>query len=177
MQIQSANNFTDKSYYEQVKNIFWLTSSRTEFRTIEQKLKFQEQYLDYYWNHWPQLFFFAVEDEKVLGYICGVLDSSKEKRLYEIVAYYRLFEDFFITYPSHLHINMHPDAQGKGLGSQLLAVFEYAVKEMGSLGVFLITSLQAQNVKFYQKNAYTFSLERRWCGAKILFMGKSLTES
>ena len=50
--------------YQQVAEVFWETTSRTQFTSVTERQQFQNQYLDYYLN---QVAFVAVECEQVLG--------------------------------------------------------------------------------------------------------------
>jgi len=55
-------------------------------------------------------------------------------------------------YPAQLHINIHPDWQGQGLGSRLIASYLAALRERGVPGVFLETSgRNAKALPFYEK--------------------------
>jgi len=55
-------------------------------------------------------------------------------------------------YPAQLHINIHPDWQGQGLGSRLMASYLAALRERRVPGVFLETSSRnAKALPFYEK--------------------------
>jgi ribosomal protein S18 acetylase RimI-like enzyme len=55
-------------------------------------------------------------------------------------------------HPAQLHINIHPDWQGQGLGSRLMASYLAALRERRVPGVFLETSdRNAKALPFYEK--------------------------
>jgi len=62
------------------------------------------------------------------------------------------FEAGSPAWPAQLHINIHPDWQGLGLGSRLMASYLAALRERGVPGVFLETSgRNAKALPFYEK--------------------------
>lgn len=160
---------------EAVNAIFFETSAIKEFKSEEAKEHFHYKYLGFYQQHSPSNFFALFQDELLMGYICGVLDSSDQSELFELHPYYNLFADLYDQYPAHLHINFSLQATGQGLGSLLIQHFEEHLKKQKVSGVHLITSPQARNVHFYQKNGYDFLVERNFKESSLLLMGKSLT--
>ena len=143
---------------------------------------------------------FVLEDSKgVCGYILGAFDS---KTFYErletewfpplreqypkpngdkkdwtrddhiIRQFYGLGATYPPDYPSHLHIDLLPRAQGSGNGRALMETFLAALKEKGSSGVHLGTSPQnVRSEKFYLKMGFR-ELKRR--EPHTLVMGKRL---
>lgn len=62
------------------------------------------------------------------------------------------FEAGGAAFPAQLHINIHPDWQGRGLGSRLMASYLEALRGRGVPGVFLETSSRnAKALPFYEK--------------------------
>ena len=79
---------------------------------------------------------------------------------------------FFEAYPSHLHIDLLPRAQGSGNGRALMETFLAALKDKGSLGVHLGTSPKnVRSEKFYLKMGF-YELKRQ--EPYTLVMGKHL---
>lgn len=63
---------------------------------------------------------------------------------------------FLERYPAHLHINLHPDHQGRGTGSRLLAQFETHLRGLGVPGLHLQTSnYNVKAIPFYRKMGFT----------------------
>ncbi len=87
------------------------------------------------------------------------------------------------TYPAHLHMNVLPGYQGRGIGQQLLDSFMSALREKNVAGIHLGTSSENKKaVPFYEKN--NFVLLRQldgdmWgmgTGVKSLIYGLRLNE-
>jgi len=148
------------SYYAQVEEIFWLTSARTP--EPSERESFKNKYLD---DYLALLCFVALEKDKVLGYILCQPDPSLAPKSLEV------FKDFTADYPAHLHINTHPQAQGKGVGAALLRKLEEQLQAQGVKGVHLVTHAEARNRFFYEKNDYIPIHET---AQKLLMLGKKL---
>lgn len=154
------------SDYPAIREIFWETSAKTEFKDQVDKDHFQEMYLDFYLDH-PEFLGLVYEDEgQVQGYIIGLKVFANE--LFSLHPIYKKFAQLIKDYPSELHINLTQSTQGKGVGSQLICEFE---KSLSSKGVFLLTSKHAGNYHFYLKNQYQCLKE---LDNGVVFMGKSL---
>ena len=148
------------SHYTQVEDIFWLTSARTP--DDWERKSFRKKYLDDYLEH---LCFVALVHDKVLGYILCQPDPLQAPKSLEV------FQDFISDYPAHLHINTHPQAQGKGVGAALLRKLEEQLQTQGVKGVHLVTHAEARNRFFYEKNHYIPIHET---AQKLLMLGKKL---
>ncbi len=159
---------------EMVNEIFFESSPKKEFKNDEERSAFQHKYLDYYKIYHPHLFWIANDGEKTIGYICGVPDIRKEKPLLKLMPYLRVFKELYRVFPAQLHINMHSDARGKGYGGQLLQKFEEVLVEQEIKGMHIITSPNARNRHFYEKNCFLFEEQRNFNGTDFLFMGKKL---
>lgn len=131
-------------------------------------------YCNYYIEHEPHNCFVATdENDKAVGYILcaesfdGFQDiflNDYAKRCLKFKLIYRLASAVSILeqkkykdlYPAHLHIDLLPEYQQKGLGRQLINALCLHLKEKGVKGVML--SVFAGNkgaVKFYKKCGFT----------------------
>lgn len=88
-----------------------------------------------------------------------------------------LYED----YPAHLHINVLPEYQQYGIGSQLLRTFEEHLRDKGVSGIHLRTSSHNRKaIPFYYKKGYhLLSEEKIWLwknrnDTRILIFAKKL---
>lgn len=64
-------------------------------------------------------------------------------------------------YPSHAHINLVSEMQGKGWGKKLITTMENSLRSAGSVGVHLILSSKNLNaLAFYQAVGYHVIFER-----------------
>jgi ribosomal protein S18 acetylase RimI-like enzyme len=62
---------------------------------------------------------------------------------------------FKSKYPAHLHINLLPEYQGKGYGTEMLETLFAALKERGINGVMLLASAENKGaIKFYKRNGF-----------------------
>lgn len=152
--------------YPSVREIFWETSTKTQFQNQEEKDQFQKQYLDFYIDHSDFIGFVYEENGFVEGYIIGL--KVFDEKLFSLHLIYKNFKDLIKEYPSELHINLTQATQGKGVGSKLVNEFENALV---TNGVFLLTSKHARNFHFYLKNHYECLKE---LDSGVVFMGKSL---
>lgn len=144
--------------------------------TISEKEKFEHhilprvisRMLKYTIFHSPKDVLFIVE-HKIRG------ESECDRYLYS--------DELLEGYPSHLHINLLPDYQRKGLGTQLMDCFEEKMRAKGVVGLRLdTTSENRKAIPFYGKRGYTILKEfpdtpwgrRSPPGAKTLVFGKIL---
>lgn len=69
--------------------------------------------------------------------------------------------EFLEEFPSHAHINLVPEMQGKGWGKKLMQAVEDSLRSVGSPGVHLILSAKNFNaLAFYQAVGYKVIFER-----------------
>lgn len=162
-----------------VRDVFFLSSTRKEFKSAHDRETFWDNYTRYYLYEKPDYNLIAsTVDRPVSGYLMGCDDSAAALPFYkDRLAFYAHFADQFEAYPAHFHINTHPDKRGMGIGSYMLNRFVETLRERGVRGVHLVTSPDAENRAFYQKNGFTFELVRRWRGIPLLFMGRDLSAS
>ncbi len=131
-------------------------------------------YCNYYLEHEPENCFVAAdENNEAIGYILcaknfdGFIKIFSEKYaeralhfkwLYRIAAIISVSEQkkYKDDYPAHLHIDLLPGYQQKGLGRQLInALFDH-LKEKGVKGVMLSVCIGNKGaIKFYEKCGFT----------------------
>ena len=116
--------------------------------------------------HHPRDFFFILRLKNI---------SEFEDKIYT--------PDFLERYPAHLHINLLPDYQRKGIGKRLMADFEDRMRMLDVQGIHLITSTENRKaVPFYKKFGYELIKElpdilwdkKSPIGTKSLVFGKRL---
>lgn len=156
----------------EVSAIFWETSTRKAFHDIEERVLFQQRYLNAYLEDGIALV--ARLDNHVVGYIIGVTDTLARIDILQHNPHMQSFQDFYQKYPAHLHINCTESVRGQGVGSELLLAFESELRLRGVLGVHLITGATARNVGFYVKNGFAHRVEGLWEGRPLLLLGKLL---
>jgi ribosomal protein S18 acetylase RimI-like enzyme len=125
------------------------------------------------------------ENGEIVGYILSSLDTKTQRRIFQrrmiprIVAraflytswrYHRSFIVILrimldpeppnsnlslIKYPAHLHINVNPKYQKKGIGTKLLNKLEKYLEDCKCKGIHLWTSENNKKaVPFYKKNGF-----------------------
>ncbi len=155
--------------------------------------------------------FVAVDQSngKVVGYIIGTVDSTRYERLFKHRMYWRIAlrgflvswwkhpesfrqvlawaaysdsaEPFFGDYPAHLHINVLPGYQRRGIGEGLIRCFEQRMAAQGVTGIHLGTSNRnCKALPFYAKQGYRLLVESPgtfWRGVeghRSVILGKRL---
>ena len=145
------------------------------------------------------------DDEGICGYALGALDSrsfferyerewrpdlcrrfaepSGDSRLWtpaQHVHHSYHHPDYFCPepyaqFPSHLHIDLLPRAQGRGYGRQLIDRLEATLRDRGSPGVHL--GLSARNMRafgFYRRLGFQELTRTGSAGEVCVYMGKRL---
>ena len=176
--IKTIDQFNEKDkmvIVEQIKDIFFQSSSVKNFDSEDHKNTFFKRWCGDYITYYPESFYLCFDEgensKKLLGYLSGCLNSLLALNVLNVPAQ-RTFESQFIDYPAHLHINFHPDARGKGLGSVLVNHFCGQLKNSGIKGVHLVTSPDAKNVSFYHRLGFTNEVRQLNGKSALLFMGK-----
>lgn len=134
----------------------------------------------------PALAFVAQDEDGVAGYVLGALDTEAfEQRLerdwwprlrgryadppdggqlargaqlaaHDIHHPFRAPAELTRNYPSHLHIDLLPRQQGRGLGRRMIATLTSELRQRGSAGVHLGTSERNQRaLGFYRRLGFT----------------------
>ncbi|MFX0090519.1 MAG: GNAT family N-acetyltransferase [Candidatus Hodarchaeota archaeon] len=69
--------------------------------------------------------------------------------------------NLYEKYPAHLHIDILPEYQRKGIGSRLMQVFEQHMRDLGVPGIHLGTSNHnTKALPFYKKQGYQIISEK-----------------
>ncbi len=159
-----------------LENIFCLNIKAPAPHEAQKKLLF-EKYAKPYIEHWPDDVFFACDlsSKKTLGYLIGCQNSGEAINIFApLLESYSLFSDLFKKFPAHLHINVHPDHHGRGVGTFLVQEYILDLKKAKVKGVHIITAPEERNVNFYTQNKFTNTAVRQHNGKDLLFMGRSL---
>ena len=128
----------------------------------------------YYIEVEPEICYVVTDDDdKAVGYIYGSADYDKyqdnfgpyirkvadlNNRAYLGEALTEMFDHAIYKdkYPAHLHIDILPEYQSKGYGSQLVNAFCDNLKAMGVKGVMLIVGEDNEGARrFYERNGFT----------------------
>lgn len=173
LKLSTVTNPERESIIEQIKFIFYASSSLKEFSSEERKAAFFKRWCGDYITLFPEQFYIARENLSVMGYLSGCQNSEKAMALLEVPGF-SVFSDLFESYPAHFHINFHPDCRGRGLGSGLLTSYCDDLKRDHIQGVHLVTSPGAANISFYQRLKFNHEVQREFNQMALLFMAKLL---
>lgn len=127
----------------------------------------------YYLEKEPENCFVAVdENDRVIGYTYGSADYDKYQanfseylKMVEEIESRRFLADALTEmydhaiykndYPAHLHIDILPDYQSKGIGSKLIKAFCDNLREQNVKGVMLIVGTENEGARrFYERNGF-----------------------
>ena len=154
--LSEISSYEKNQVLKQAESIFFESSSLKNFSSVERKMAFYKRWCGDYQRLYPEEFFIAMEGQKVLGYLSGCNNSTKAAKMIEVPGFL-VFQDLFNKFPAHLHINFHPDARGRGLGSLLVDHYKKILCENNIVGLHLVTSPGVQNVSFYERLGFTFN--------------------
>jgi ribosomal protein S18 acetylase RimI-like enzyme len=148
----------------------------------------------------PELSLVLEDEEGICGYAFGALDSRDFFRRYEMEWRPRLVRDFpegkesregsrvamvhswyhhpdyfcpepYEKYPSHLHIDLLPRAQGRGFGRQMMEEVMRRLKARGSVGTHLgVSEVNTPAIGFYEKLGFRELVRNEG----VIYMGKEL---
>lgn len=97
--------------------------------------------------------------------------SADERMAFLIHHPFRVPSRILADHPSHLHVNLLPRLQGRGVGSRLMGVFLARMKELGSRGVHLgVGGPNTRGRAFYAAYGFTVLEEGAhtvWCGIRL----------
>ncbi len=95
--------------------------------------------------------------------------SAFEKFMIDVIHRDCSFQPFLKKYPSHLHIDLLPAAQGKGFGRKLVHELKEKLKLKGSEGLHLSVGEKNTNaIKFYNRIGFSNLLNKS--GAVFMVM-------
>ena len=165
------------SIFSQIEKIFFQTSSVQTFTTPQLREDFINRWLSPYLKLDSQSSVWVAvdsEQDEILGYLTGHFDTSFYRVAHDHASL-SLFADLHLDFPAHLHINMAPGHQGKGVGGALIRAYIEEVRGAGCCGVHLVTSPKARNTSFYRKTGFNVEhLRSTSQNVELLFMGQKL---
>ena len=156
----------------QLREIYFESSARKVFADEKEKEAFFQKYMGWYLTHYPEYAWVALGD-KVLGYVV-VSPTSSEEELNKIQPHLEVFSEYFHDYPANLHINLHHESRGLGVGQKLMQMVFESLQKHNIRGLHIMTSSDARNKSFYARLGFSFEVQLPFNGVSILFMGKSL---
>lgn len=143
----------------QAVQIFFETANIQEFDSLLEREAFYQRWFGHYLDADPASFLLAIDDDDTaIGYLAGCVDSfsNQASGIIEDMGFYTpAFCAALRDYPSHLHINVKPGQQGKGIGRLLMARYFALCRERGSSGIHVVTDTKSRAVRFYRHCGFT----------------------
>ncbi|MDR3186583.1 MAG: GNAT family N-acetyltransferase [Christensenellaceae bacterium] len=147
-------------------------------------------YCDYYLEFPDDTCFVIADDNDVaVGYVFCAPDYKRYEKSYRKHFLKKLikisiidwigkrlelrYHRRFIRHPAHLHINILPIAQRKGLGHQLIGTLEKKLFDLGVRGLHLAVGKgNEKGISFYKKYGFSYLGMR----AGTVFFGRTISE-
>jgi GNAT superfamily N-acetyltransferase len=164
-----------QTHYDSLAEIFFLTSGRKAFQSESEKLDFLQTWTAIYLQYYPSYTFLSLSASGLLeGYLTGCPDTASYQLRQQKIPYLNIFADSYTRYPAHLHINCHPDHQGKGVGRRLIESYVALLAQEKVPGVHILTSVDAANINFYRALAFSHTIVKTWKNSELLLMGRDI---
>lgn len=163
-----------KKDFRYVQDICMATSRFSEEDTPSNRALLCAMFCDYYLDNQSDYCFVAVNDnDEPVGYVLCVVDLDdyqekmnelylplvrkvSSKDYYHFIAEAKVAERYIrYGYTSHLHIDILPEYQRQGLGTQLIQALENKLREMFVEGIYLICGQKNEGARaFYESCGY-----------------------
>lgn len=163
-----------KKDFRYVQDICVAMSKYADDDTPTTRATLTAMYCDYYLDNQSDHCFVAVdENDAPIGYVlCSVDRDDYEEKMTEQYLplvrklnsgeYFHWIAEIKVSgrfvrqgYLAHLHINVLPDYQRQGIGTQLIQALENKLREMYVEGIYLICGQKADGARaFYEKMGY-----------------------
>ena len=158
----------------EIDRIFYESSNTKSFESEDVKAAFRERWLGRYLRHDARFTYVAqIEGGTIVGYLVGATDDPAKTARFADIAYFAELENYTRRFPAHLHVNVRADFRNHGIGAQLIGRFVDDAQRMGVPGVHVVTSADAANVSFYNRNGFA-EVARAGRLNCLVFLGRPL---
>lgn len=155
--------------------VFFTSSNTQVFESEDARSKFKERWLGRYLQHDPQFAYVAFSAANdVVGYLIGSISDPAITPRFSDLNYRAVFGTLSKNYPAHLHVNLAPDYRGRELGRKLVEQFVADIRTFGVPGVHVVTSSNARNVGFYNRNGFNKVAASGVGEHEIVFLARAL---
>lgn len=170
---------TPEQWSGQLDAIFFDASLTKSFADAAARAAFRERWLGRYLVADPALAHVALlgspqGGRHLVGYLVGALDDPARTARFDDVGYFPLLAESTARFPAHLHINLAPEARGRGIGRELVERFARDVARAGVPGFHVVTGAASRNVSFYQRCGLTEAHPFSWNGTALVLLGRAL---
>lgn len=160
----------EQSDYDNLKKIYYGAGSASDQMPEMVKKAMQQVFLDYYVEKEVAHCLVVDDGGRAIGYILCAPSEEKWEAFFEEHAGQ---PEFAVTnmiyqgskeplvryreqYPAHLHINILPEYQRLGLGTELVDALKVHLKELGISGLMLcVANDNEKGIDFYRKYGFT----------------------
>lgn len=175
--IERWNAVAQDKLLPSLEALFFTTSRTKDFASESERRAFQDRWLGRYLLHDPHLAHLALLPGGTLaGYLVGCLEDPALTPRFSDLSYFQEFAAYTRHFPAHLHVNVAPGWQGRGIGSALIGAFAACAAAGGAAGVHVITAQGHENKLFYLRQGFQELAETRWRQRRLVFLGRSLTQ-
>lgn len=160
---------------QEVEAIFFATAARKELASVGEREQFRHCWLDrYVYRYLCECLVARADDGSAVGYLVGANEDVASVPAFGEIAYFRVFAKECAAYPAHLHVNVKPGWQGRGIGRRLVEAFCAHVKRQGVPAVHVVTAADAANLGFYERTGFAPVRRRRVEGRALMLLGRRL---
>jgi GNAT superfamily N-acetyltransferase len=174
--IRKADELVDfASHLGEIGDIFFESSAKQDFSSIQEKESFRERWLGRYIANHRESFFVALDESgRVIGYLAGCLKNPTELVHFGDIKYFRIIGDICRDYPAHLHINVTPQWRNHRLGAALIERFVLWARLHSVEGIHLVTSSTSRSIPFYRRSGFHELWTFPWNSGTSVCMGRKL---
>lgn len=159
----------------QIDAIFFEASATKAFADETARAAFRERWLGRYLDRFPDCAFLAMgADGRVAGYLVGSLADPARDPLFADIAFFGDLAEHTARFPAQLHINLAPEARGRGIGGRLIAAFCDLARSRGVTGVHVVTGAASRNRTFYAREGFEVEAMLGGPGQAIVLLGRRL---
>jgi GNAT superfamily N-acetyltransferase len=153
--------------------IFFANAATQGFASVDERDAYRDLWFSRYIRAFPDVFLIVLNDDgRVAGYLAGspVTDAPPLQG----PDYYRLFPQALIeACPAHLHVNIHAELRGRGLGETLVTAFRRCCVRRGLRGFHAVTAADSRAAHFFAKCGLSPLQEIAWNGRNIVLLAET----
>ncbi len=155
-----------------IETIFFATAARP-YPEGPERDAFLEKWLGRFLTAKDDVLLVARDGRHVVGYLVGTFENAALSPRFQDMPHFRdHFSSQCAHFPAHLHINLHTDYRGAGIGARMLDVFAGLVLEAGLPGMHVTTGQGMRNVGFYLRCGFIEAGRLERAGGTMLFLGR-----
>jgi GNAT superfamily N-acetyltransferase len=158
------------SALRQADAIFWESAYTKTFADETSRVVYRELWFGRYLAHVPGEFLLALgPNSDVMGYLAGSLTSDAPPL--PGPDYYGLFAPELIArFPAHIHVNVHADSRGNGIGAELVRAFADHCRARNVPGLHAVTRQGSRSSLFFEKCGLAPLETAIWRNTELTFL-------